>query len=102
MKSKSSKILKLEKNRKSILTNNLDVCIFCGMPKDHLHEVYFGKNMQLSMDYGCVVPLCFNHHHLVHNNHTLDNKLKQKMQESFEKTYPTLDFIAIFGRNYKE
>jgi hypothetical protein len=94
---------KLEKNRFSILTNNLNKCYICGLPKHHLHEIYFGKNRINSMIYGCVVPLCYEHHKGntgVHNNHKLDLKLKQLCQIQFEKTYPTLNFMSIFYKNY--
>lgn len=101
MKKRTSKIAKLEKERTSILTDNLECCILCGKPKDHLHEVYYGKNRIMSMKYKCVVPLCFNCHYLVHNNHNVDIKLKTKMQDFFEKEYPNLNFLEIFGKNYK-
>lgn len=94
---------KLEKNRFSILTNNLNKCYICGLPKQELHEIYFGKNRINSMIYGCVVPLCYQHHRGnsgVHNNHQLDLKLKQLCQIQFEKTYPTLNFMSIFYKNY--
>ena len=100
MKKKSYKIAKLEKDRFSIITNDLEHCIICKKPKDNLHEVFFGKNRQLSMQYGCVIPLCYTHHLIIHNNHALDLVWKIKMQDAFGKTYD-IDFIKIFGRNYK-
>ena len=100
MKKKSYKIAKLEKERYSILTDDLEHCIICKKPKDNLHEVYFGKNRQLSMEYGCVIPLCYMHHIMIHDRHSLDLIYKIKMQEAFEKTYD-IDFIKVFGKNYK-
>lgn len=93
---------KLEKNRFSILTNDLSKCYICGMPRQELHEIYFGKNRTNSMLYGCVVPLCYEHHRGnkgVHNNHDLDLKLKQICQQKFESIYP-IPFIDIFFKNY--
>lgn len=98
-----NKIARLEKMRFSILTNDLSRCYLCGKPKDHLHEVFFGKNRINSMKWGCVVPLCFECHQGkfgVHNNHDADIKLKQKCQFKFIKTYPTIDFLSIFHKNY--
>lgn len=92
-------IKKLEKNRFSIITNNLDFCYLCGRKKDHLHEVFFGKNRINSMKYGCVVPLCSNCHHKVHHNINIDMQLKKQLQKKFEEIYSD-DFIKIFRRNY--
>lgn len=93
---------KLEKNRFSILTNDLTRCYVCGLPRNELHEVFFGKNRNNSMQYGCVVPLCYEHHRGnfgVHNNHSLDLKLKQECQKKFQETY-TIPFSSIFFKNY--
>lgn len=95
-----NKIRELEYNRFSILTNDLTRCYVCGKTKDHLHEIFFGKNRVNSMIYGCVVPLCFTCHNKVHNNHQLDIILKQKAQIKFEELYPNLDFISIFHKSY--
>ena len=94
---------KLERNRFSILTNNLKKCYICGRPYPELHEVFFGRNRTNSMIYGCVVPLCFEHHRGnsgVHHNDLLDNSLKVKCQRQFELTYPDLDFRSIFYKSY--
>ena len=101
MKKKSYKLAKLEKERFSILTDDLDHCIICKKPRENLHEVYFGKNRQLSMKYGCVLPLCYTCHISIHNKSALDLIYKIKMQNAFEKTYPEKNFIKIFGKNYK-
>jgi len=58
-------------------------CIVCGTTWNiHTHEVYFGKNRQKSIEDGCCVYLCGNHHNQsnegVHFNHELDMKLKKK------------------------
>ena len=93
---------KIEKNRFSILTNDLTKCYICGKPKQELHEVYFGKNRTNSMIYGCVVPLCYEHHRGntgVHHNSLLDNKLKKECQIKFQEVYST-PFISIFYKNY--
>lgn len=43
IKQKSSKLAKLEKNRFSILTNNLEKCYFCNNKKMELHEAFRRK-----------------------------------------------------------
>ena len=98
-----SKITRLERNRFSILTNDLSRCYLCGKPKDHLHEIYFGKNRVNSMKWGCVAPLCFECHqgnHGVHNNEEINIMLKKECQLKFTEVYPDIDFISIFHRNY--
>ena len=55
LKKRTSRQTKLERNRFSILTNDLDHCIICGDKKDHLHEVFFGRNRTNSIKYGLVI-----------------------------------------------
>lgn len=43
IKQKSSKLAKLEKNRFSILTNDLEKCYFCNNKKMELHEAFRRK-----------------------------------------------------------
>ena len=98
-----SKITRLERNRYSILTKDMDHCYICGAYRTSVHEVFFGKNRINSMKYGCCVPLCLEHHtghNGVHHNIELDTELKQKCQKKFIEVYPEEDFISIFYKNY--
>ena len=101
---KSSKITKLERNRTSIFTDDLEHCIICGNKKDNLHEIIYGSNRLKSMEYGFVLPLCFNHHvgdRGIHSNRELDLYYKRKCQEYFEDNIgDRIDFIRIFGKSY--
>lgn len=90
----------LEKNRKSILTDDLTRCYLCGKPKNHLHEVFFGKNRVNSMKYACVVPLCASCHSKVHSNIQIDLELKKVCQKAFIEVYEDVDFLSIFHKNY--
>ena len=64
IKKKSNKLAKLEKNRFSILTDDLDHCYICKtmrlreVPRQDLHEIWEGRNRQICMRYGFVAPLC--------------------------------------------
>lgn len=100
IKKKSSKLAKLEKNRFSIITNNLEKCYFCQNQKEDLHEVIEGKNRQVSMKYGLVIPICRKCHEKVTNDKTLQEKLHKVGQKAFEKHYKTENFIQVFGKNY--
>lgn len=81
-------------------------CYFCGTDKDiATHEVYFGKNRKKSIEHGCCVYLCEDHHtgsNGVHgkHGHLLDNQLKRATQAEFEAIHGKKLFMQIFGRNY--
>lgn len=100
LKKKSNKLAKLEKNRFSIITNDLEKCYFCSAKKKDLHEIYEGKNRQVSMKYGLVIPICRKCHTKVTNDKTLQDKLHKVGQKAFKKHYKTENFIQIFGENY--
>lgn len=80
-----------------------DVCIICGAGYAHLHEVYGGKNRQISIKHKLQARLCFNHHtglQGVHGNIVFDLSLKRQAQEEFEKTHSREEFLKIIGRSY--
>lgn len=94
--------------RFSWIADDMTKCIVCGSHYGiEYHEIFFGSKRNLSIKYGMVVPLCAECHrgtNGVHgkNGHELDTDLKRKGQFVFEKVYPDLKFIKIFGKNYKE
>lgn len=100
IKKKSSRLAKLEKNRFSIITKDLEHCYLCGNKKQELHELVEGKNRQASMKYGLVIPICRKCHILVTNDRTLQEKLHKVAQKEFKKHYKTENFVQIFNENY--
>lgn len=100
IKKKSSKLAKLEKNRFSILTKDLEHCYICKAKKQDLHEIFGGKNRQTSMRYGLVIPLCRKCHNLIENDETLKEKWHKVAQKEFKKHYKSENFVQIFGKNY--
>lgn len=103
LRQKSKKLAKLEKNRFSILTSDLDHCIICGVKKDNLHEVFFGTaNRTKSMVWGCVIPLCFAHHTEMHKNIEWQKHWHIEAEKKFLYYYNMTkdDFRKIFGKNY--
>ena len=97
IKKKSSKLAKLEKNRFSIITKKLDTCYICKQnKKEDWHEVIEGKNRQVSMKYGLVIPICRKCHEIVTNDKTLQEKLHKVGQKAFEKHYKSEDFLQVF------
>lgn len=100
IKNKSNKLAKLERNRYSIITNDLDKCYICKQPKWDLHEVFGGRNRQISMKYGLVIPVCRKCHEMIPNDKTLTQKLHEVGRKAFEKEYKSENFIQIFGKSY--
>lgn len=98
--SRTSKLSIMERKRESLFTDDLEHCIICGKPRDHLHEVYFGKNRVRSIKEKMVIPICFLDHKKIHNDIELDLKYKKIGQKLFEKNNSREEFIKIFGRNY--
>ena len=96
MKYKSDKLKKLETNRFSVFTSNLDKCYFCSNKKDDLHELLPGRNRLNSIKYGYVLPVCRKHHNLIQ----YDNEWKKRCQTHFEKTHTREEWIKIFYKNY--
>ncbi len=89
------------------LLQNEKKCYVCDTTNNiHIHEVYFGKNRNKSIEDGCCVYLCGRHHNQsnegVHFNHKLDLELKQQMEVYWLKYYNKTieDFISRYGKNY--
>lgn len=102
LKYRTKKQAKLERNRFSILTNDLDHCVICSSKKDHLHEVFFGRNRANSIKYGCVIPLCSTHHTEMHRNKEWKDYWHIVAQKRFMEYYHKSvdEFIEIFKINY--
>lgn len=101
MKNKSKKLAKLERNRTSVFTDDLEHCILCGKKKNDLHEVFGGRNRLNSIKYNLVLPLCRECHSLNQSNPFFNDYWHRQGQEYFECNISTRDdFIRIFRRNY--
>lgn len=100
LKQRSKKLAELERNRFSLFTNNMNKCYFCSNKKDHMHEIFCGRNRQNSMRYGLCLPICELCHNKYQNNAVFNLKWHKKGQAMFNKTYPNLKFEDIFKKNY--
>ena len=100
MKQRSNKLAKLEKNRFSLFTDNMNKCYFCPNKKDHIHEIFCGRNRQNSMKYGLCLPICESCHSKYQNNFLFNKEWHKKGQAIFSKAYPDLKFEDIFKKNY--
>ena len=82
-------------------------CLICDTTQNiHIHEVFYGRNRQKSIEDGCCVYLCGRHHNQsnagVHFNKELDLRIKQLMETFWLEYYNKAidDFIKRYGRNY--
>lgn len=106
MKQRSSKLAKLERERKSLFTDDLEHCIICGKSPVNKHEIFGGRNRLNSIKYDLVIPLCTCEHHDQVNRRGIhfDKKLRDewhiKGQLKFIESYPNLVFEDIFKKNY--
>ena len=102
LKKQTNKQKKLEANRYSLLTNDLEHCYICteqgieNIPKDDLHEVYNGANRKRSILNGLVVPLCRKHH----QNEEILSELKVATQQMYEANHTRDEFIKLIGKSY--
>lgn len=102
LKSKSKKLNKMERNRKSVFTNDLSKCIECGKSKEQIkidmHECLNGSNRFNSIKYDLVIPLC----RFCHKDKNILLKWKYKGQKYFVQKYGYDYYIKIFKINYIE
>lgn len=102
MKTKTNKLKKLERNRYSILTDDLEKCFICGGVASDIHEIYGAGSRKISMANGFCVPLCRNCHRTITLNYGLNLRLKMICQEEYEKTHTRKDWFSLIGKNYLE
>ncbi len=100
MKQKTAKLRKLERNRYSILTKDLDHCWLCGKSPVDIHEIYGGANRKTSMQNGFCIPLCREHHEVITIKNTFSIYIKEFCQQKFEETHSRNEFMNLIGKNY--
>ena len=92
---------------KSIVQRDKE-CWVCGSTGAlHRHHIYPGiGRREMSEHFGLWVWLCPFHHNMstqgVHNDKTLDLKLKRWGQRKFEETHTRAEWHRYFGRSYLE
>ena len=101
MKKKTNKLKNLEKNRYSILTDDLSICYHCKKPADDVNEVYEGAKRITSIKLGCCIPLCRECHKLFHN-HPIQfaSQYEKECQRKFEELYSYEKFMSSFHYDY--
>ena len=101
MKNKSNKLAKLERNRKSVFTDDLEHCYLCGNKKDDLHELLGGKNRLNCIKLGYIIPVCRLCHSRIQNDNEFKMYWAKKVQLHYEEFVGTREeFTAMFRRNW--
>ncbi len=101
MKTRSNKLAKLERNRHSVFTSDLDHCYICRRKRNDLHEIFGGAKRLNSIKYGLVLPLCRECHERIHSDIDFSEFWKKEGQAYWEQNIASREeFIGVFGRNY--
>lgn len=101
LKTRTSKLAKLERDRTSLFTDNVNKCMFCSSTYQLTwHEIYSGRNRQNSMKYKLCLRMCKRCHEEKQNDKNFNDFWRKKGQTMFNENYPDLDFQKIFKRNY--
>ena len=91
-----SKVQTLEKNRFSILTEDMSKCIVCNKPREDINEIFMGRNRQNSMKYGLCIPMCRKCHEQYHKDRNMQLYFMNKGKEEFLKTHSIDEFQKEF------
>ena len=97
----------MAKYKKSIVYPNANRCVLADRSCQgglETHHILFGTDRKKADKYNLTAPLCSWHHKYApnapHVNGESANLLKAYAQKAFEKHYPHLDWLRVFGRNY--
>lgn len=93
---------------KSIITNQNNICIFCGVPAECEHHLLFGTGIRkLAEQDGLKVPCCHKCHNIgkstdsIHNNTMAEKLSKMLGQALYESKIGTREeFRNRYGKSY--
>lgn len=101
LKKRTYKHIKKEKDRFSIIYNDLTKCCNCGSKIGiELNEIYEGSYRRRSIEYGTVAPMCYNCHTKFHHDSRFNLYYKVLFEKEFLKTHSKEEFIKTFGQDY--
>lgn len=102
IKIRSKKTAKLERNRFSLFSKDTKHCYLCSSSFELTwHEIFGGRNRSNSMKYGLCLRMCLFCHEKYQEDKHFNDFWHKKGQAMFEETYPDLDFVKIFKKNYR-
>lgn len=105
MRRKTNKLRKLESQRYSIITDDLERCICCQNKAEDINEIFMGRNRLNSIRYGLCIPLCRKCHTKYHNDREmqlywmkigLDEFLKRHSFEEFVEDFKYIKGLDLF------
>lgn len=104
IKQKSSKQKKIEEKRFSILQQDLSKCYFYQNKSEDWHELIKGRNRKKCIKWGLCVKVCRECHRRTEEDSEFYKKTRKMAQIVWKEHYNKTDeeFIAEFGKNYKE
>ena len=90
-----------------MITEYTQICIFCRKPKQDVHHCLFGvANRKLSDADELVLPVCREHHELLHKNDKISRVIGQlayerdRCAEGDTMEEARMKFISRYGKNY--
>lgn len=100
-KNKSRKLVKLERKRTSLFTDDNTKCMFCDSTSNLTwHEIFSGRNRKNSMKYKLCLRMCLRCHKKYQEDVKFNDFWHKKGQSAFVEIYSDLKFEDIFGINY--
>ena len=101
-KKKSNKLAKLEKNRFSVFTDDINKCMFCSATTNLTwHEIYCGRNRQNSMEDGLCLRMCMLCHKKKQEDVQFNEFWHREAQLYYEQNIGTREqFLARYRRSY--
>lgn len=83
------KKVKKDAYKKSVLTDDLEHCLFCGHSPVHFHHIFGGSNRYISTEDDMIAPLCWECHMNLHSdpNQQARYRLMREAQEKWEQEY---------------
>lgn len=105
IKKRTYKLAKAEKNRSSIIYQDLNKCCVeeCLTPYYNVerNEVFEGAYRQSSIKYNMVCSFCESHHRQFHSNREFALYYKVMFEEKFLKTHTLEEWLDIFKIDYR-
>ena len=112
LKSRSNKQIKKEKERFSIIYQDLSKCCVCGLKTGDFdrrlniytrvekNEIFSGSYRSISIEDGMVAPMCIFCHKLFHKDTLMNLLYKVKFQKEYLKEHTREEFINRYGQDF--
>lgn len=102
METMAKKKVKKDAYQHSILTDDLESCYYCKRSPVQMHHIFGGHNRDKATEDDFIVPLCWECHVKLHNEHSqqMNYFLKRDAQRAYEKTHSRDEFRRRYGKSY--